>query len=106
MPRAKRICPRPGCPNAADGRYCPTHNAEYEAKRGSANSRGYNADHRQLRNQWAPKVDAGQVNCARCGTLIKPGRPWALDHSDDRASYLGPSHKHCNDAAGGKAAHR
>jgi hypothetical protein len=37
--------------------------------------------------------------------LILPGTEWALDHTDDRTGYLGPSHKRCNDSAGGKAAH-
>ena len=38
MARAKRICPKPGCPHVAVGRYCPQHNREYEAKRGDGRS--------------------------------------------------------------------
>jgi hypothetical protein len=29
-------------------------------------------------------------NCCRCGHLIEPGKPWHLDHRDDRSGYLGP----------------
>jgi putative intracellular protease/amidase len=56
--------------------------------------------------RWKPKVERGQVDCARCDLLILPGGAWALDHTDDRTGYLGPSHEACNTSAGGKAAHR
>ena len=107
MPRAKRICPEPGCPHPASGRYCPRHNAERDRQRGSKAERGYGSAHVRLRKQWAPRVATGTVLCARCGQPIESGEPWALDHDDnDRTKYLGPSHRHCNDSAGGKAAHR
>jgi hypothetical protein len=43
-------------------------------------------------------VDAGQAFCARCGGYIAPGEPFDLDHTLDRTSYLGPSHRSCNRA--------
>jgi hypothetical protein len=59
-------------------------------------TRGYGQHHQTLRAQIAPQVAAGVVNCARCGKPIRPGEPWDLDHTDDRTSYLGPSHRRCN----------
>lgn len=102
-----RICAVPGCPTAYPDRntYCPTHRRKADKARGTRQARGYNAGHDKLRAQWAPKVATGRVPCARCGEPIAPGASWALDHSDDRTHYLGPSHTHCNNSAGGKAAH-
>lgn len=65
----------------------------------STTSRGYGTAHQRLRGQWSLLVAAGSVACARCSELIRPGQPWHLDHSDDRRSYLGPSHEACNVAA-------
>ena len=105
MARAKRICGKTGCPHPASGRYCKTHNAEYEAKRGTKTQRGYGKDFQAERRAWIPKVLTGNVTCARCNQPIRPDAQWALDHSDDRLTLLGPSHKRCNDSAGGKASH-
>lgn len=63
--------------------------------------RGYGGDHQRERERWAPKVDAGLVNCARCKEPIEPGRPWDLGHADDRQTWSGPEHVHCNRVAGG-----
>lgn len=107
MARARRICPKLNCPKIANGRYCPEHNTAYEKERGTRQQRGYGAGHQSKRKAWEAGVKAGAVSCARCGQQIHPGTDWALDHEDhDRTKYLGPSHKHCNDSAGGKAAHR
>jgi hypothetical protein len=62
---------------------------------------GYGAAHKRLRRQWASRVAAGGVDCARCGQPIVPGSPWDLDHSDDRSSYLGASHRSCNRSVAG-----
>ena len=105
MARAKRICPKTGCPKAAEGRYCPAHNAEYEAERGTATARGYGSLHQKTRARLNLEVQRGTVNCARCGLPIAPNTPWALDHDDlDRSKYIGPSHSFCNNSAGGKNA--
>jgi hypothetical protein len=40
--------------------------------------------------------------CARCGLPIAAGAEFDLDHTDDRAGYLGVSHRTCNRRAGGK----
>lgn len=72
----------------------------------STTDRGYGHDHQKLRAEWKPKVDARQVNCARCGRRIIPnprafGDGWQLDHDPtDRTRYLGPSHTSCNQGGG------
>lgn len=61
--------------------------------------RGYGARHQQLRKQWKPHVEAGEVACARCGRIIAPGTPWDLGHVDgDKSRYSGPEHARCNRA--------
>jgi hypothetical protein len=60
-------------------------------------ARGYGYTHQQLRVDWAKKVEAGQVCCARCGFWIAPGSEWHLGHDDwDRSKYNGPEHARCN----------
>lgn len=108
MPRAKRICGRPGCPTPSHDSLCPTHRAEAEARRGNSNQRGYGVAHQTLRKQWAPKVATGTVHCGRCGDTIQPGERWDLGHDDhDRTKYNGPEHAgRCNRAAAGRSAHQ
>lgn len=68
---------------------------------GSTAARGYGWAHETERRRWAPKVDAGLVDCWRCGQPIEPGRPWDLGHDDDdRTKYRGPEHRTCNRRAG------
>lgn len=67
---------------------------------GTTGQRGYGRSHEAERRRWAPKVDAGLVDCARCGEPLEPGRPWDLDHDDDRGTYRGPAHRTCNRRAG------
>lgn len=92
------------------GSRCETCSSAYnrarDARRGSRQERGYTADHDRERERWRPAVQLGAVKCARCGKPIAPDAEWALDHNDERTGYLGPSHKLCNDRAGGFAAHR
>ena len=61
--------------------------------------RGYGRAHQRMRRDWAPLVEAGQVDCWRCGERIPSGDPWDLGHDDiDRAKYRGPEHQRCNRA--------
>lgn len=100
-----RVCSAPGCPEIQEATRCTDHTRQVEQARGTRQQRGYDRAHERLRKQHAPKVDAGLAKCARCHLPILPGQAWALDHTDDRAGYLGPSHATCNNAAGGRAAH-
>lgn len=65
----------------------------------------------ELRDQWRPRVAAGDVHCARCGLAIYPGQRWDLGHQVDRAlggrdaDGLLPEHARCNRAAGGRLGH-
>jgi hypothetical protein len=72
-------------------------------KPASTTARGYGWQHQKIRQQWAPLVAAGQVNCARCGRPIPPGTAWDLGHDDhDRSRYTGPEHMTCNRTAGAR----
>ena len=100
---ALKVCAEPTCPELIErgtpqGR-CPTHRATHERERGTREQRGYDYQHRKLRERWAQRVAAGDINCARCGERISPLEDWHLDHTDDRTGYLGPSHPACNIAA-------
>lgn len=64
--------------------------------------RVYGPDHRKLRADWEPIVEAGGVACARCRRPIKPGSKWELGHNDDWTRYTGPEHRRCNRSAAGR----
>ncbi|MDO4240763.1 hypothetical protein [Micrococcus sp.] len=68
--------------------------------RATTTSRGYGASHQRMRAKYLPLVAAGRAVCARCGERIEPQDLWELDHSDDRSTYIGPSHQACNRRAG------
>jgi hypothetical protein len=101
-----RVCAEPGCPELSEGRRCPEHATQREQARGTRQQRGYGVSHYRRRDALKRRVESGLETCARCQLPILPGDEWALDHTDDREGYLGPSHKICNDRAGGQAAHR
>ncbi len=65
----------------------------------------YDSEHRRLRRQWKPYVDAGGVRCARArlgqclhaSSIIEQGEEWHLDHLPGHRRA--PSHADCNTAA-------
>jgi hypothetical protein len=65
-----------------------------------------------LRRQWQARIDAGDVDCARCGYPLVQGQVWDIGHTVDRAlggtaaDGLAPEHARCNRAAGGRLAAR
>jgi len=67
---------------------------------GTTGQRGYGRSHEAERRRWARKVDAGGVDCARCGEPLEPGRQWDLGHDDTRQTWTGPEHRTCNRRAG------
>lgn len=106
MPRAKRPCPVPGCPELTDGGRCNQHRADMlraqDLRRGTPTERGYGPAHKRLRAKVA-KTLAGRP-CARgCGHIFTTGEAFHLDHNDTRTGYLGPSCPRCNTSAGGRA---
>jgi hypothetical protein len=60
----------------------------------------YGRRHRMTRALLSPLVQAGVVDCARCGEPIEPGTRWDLGHQDENPSvYSGPEHGWCNQTA-------
>jgi hypothetical protein len=83
--------------------YCSYHTVEAQLrrgrlrpKRGTAEQRGYGADHQGERARLDPIVQAGEAFCCRCGGRIAPGSEWHLDHKPNRQGWLGPAHAVCN----------
>jgi hypothetical protein len=85
---------------------CRPHRFRNMDRKDSAAARGYGSEHRKLRAQWKPRVDAGQVACALCGYLIASGEAWHLDHTPDRTAYRGPAHAECNRRDGARRGNR
>ena len=109
MPRAKRICPKPGCPRPIEGRaYCREHEREADKARGTKTQRGYGTDFQRKRRVFERALqELGTINCWRCQHPIHNGEPWHLGHDDhDRNIIRGPEHPTCNLTAAGQAAHR
>lgn len=109
MPRAMRVCPRPGCPELTPGGPCPAHQREHEQQRGTRQARGYDAPYDRARRRWKPQVERGEVDCHAPTCLMSTrrillGQAWDLGH-DDQRRIRGPEHALCNRSAGGKAAH-
>lgn len=66
----------------------------------SRQERGYDARHDRIRASYQRRMDRGRTyHCPRCGGAVDP-TDWHLDHTDDRKSWLGPSHPKCNSKAG------
>ncbi|SRR6266568_3766527 len=82
---------------------------------GKTRERGYGWEHAQLRKQWKPRVQAGQVACCAViclevmdgrPRLIAPGAPWHLGHTEDRTAWTGPEHQRCGAADGARRGNR
>lgn len=74
--------------------------SEKAKRRKKAENRRYNSPaHRALRKELDPLVQAGLIDCVRCGEPIEPGA-WDLGH-DDLYPHLhaGPEHTWCNRGA-------
>lgn len=67
---------------------------------GTTTARGYGTTHQRLRADLEPHVRAGLATCAKCHQPIHPHQPWDLGHTDDRTTWTGPEHAHCNRAHG------
>jgi hypothetical protein len=65
--------------------------------RGSTTARGYGNYHQQMRKYLISTFQPGQP-CPRCQEPINTGDPVDLDHTDDRAGYIGLTHRWCNRA--------
>lgn len=95
-------CSNRSCPNL---RPCPIH----VVVRASRQARGYDRTYDLARKRWAPRVEAGLVDC-HAPTCLMPARrihlgaAWDLGH-DEQRHIRGPEHSVCNRSAGGKAAH-
>lgn len=68
--------------------------------RPTTGQRGYGYVHKRERAQWKPKVERGEVPCAKCGRAIQPDEPWDLGHTPDRTAWTGPEHANCNRSDG------
>ena len=106
---SKRRCAGANCPKLVPvgTRYCPNHQAQYDARRGTPRQRGYDRDYWRARARAKRAVDAGGVTCWRCGQPIEPDSNWHMGHDDeDRTILRGPEHASCNLSAAGRASHR
>src|SRR5688500_8880422 len=101
--RPRRKCAEPGCetyfiPKSVRNRFCLRHRKTKPVDR--EHYIRYGTAHRQLRKQWARKVERGGVICRRCDKPIDPRDTWDLDHVDGGGpmDYYGASHARCNRA--------
>ena len=103
----KRPCVEAGCPALipAGTTRCIECARKKDKERGTRQARGYGSEHEAERRKWERIIRQGGWPCARCDNRIQPGDAFHLDHAEDRSTYLGPSHAHCNLSAAGKASH-
>jgi hypothetical protein len=62
----------------------------------------YDVCHKRIRERLIPVVASGGAVCALCSERIEAGSAWDLAHTDDRRSWLGPSHARCNRGDAGR----
>jgi hypothetical protein len=92
--RCGRLTWSPHSPYCREHRPPPEVRAQWVTK--TRATRGYGQAHKAMRERYGALVRSGSVACARCGEPIESGEGVDLDHTDDRARYLGPSHVKCN----------
>ena len=61
----------------------------------TADQKGYGTPHWRLKDRLRPLVAAGVIRCQYCGGVITDA-VWDLGHSDDRSTWIGPTHAVCN----------
>lgn len=94
----------PVCPAMvpAGVRYCPDHQAAYEARRGTRRERGYDAAHDALRAQIVRRMRVGEtIRCVTCDVALTPAT-LDLGHTEDRTAHIGPQCAACNRSDGGR----
>lgn len=101
----RHACGKPGCPAIIPGdqSFCERHRGEYDRRRGSAASRGY--DHRWRREREAELL--AEPLCREClkAGVITPAtvRDHIVPHKGNKALFHDPANrqslcKHCHDA--------
>jgi hypothetical protein len=62
----------------------------------------YDWTHQRIRKALLASGYWLMASCPRCGLPMRFGEKLDLDHTEDRAGYLGLSHSRCNQAAGAR----
>lgn len=92
MPRAKRPCPTPGCPELTDGGRCTTCRAAADKARGTATQRGYTGPgHARFRRL----VLTRDPLCVLCGHVATVADHWPTSRRDLVAAGLDPNDPNC-----------
>lgn len=68
--KPKKPCKHPGCPELTAGQYCNLHAGEYERRRGSSSSRGYDYRWQAARRRFL-KLHPLCVECYKTGRYIE-----------------------------------
>lgn len=88
MPRAKRPCPTPGCPELTDGGRCPNCRTTADRARGTAAQRGYTSPgHKRFRRLVLERDRL----CVLCGKVATVADHWPTSRRDLLAAGLDPN---------------